>query len=245
MRSLHLKRNLRANLDPAGKYNFLRTLPPRARLLDVGCGNSSASLCKGYRSDLEYVGIDVGDYNILPEDKALMNRYIVCPPERFAECIQSLEGGFDGVLSSHNLEHCRDPWSVLDAMCAVLGPEGRLYLSFPSEASAGFPSREGCLNFHDDPTHVNLFRFDTLVSAVVSRNLRVERAVPRNRGRLYLPFLLGALQEPRSRRAGRVLRGTWYYWGFESVIVARKHLRSPSREGPGPYSTASPRSSAR
>ena len=219
---LLLKRTLRAGLDPAGKFNFLRSLPPGARLLDVGCGNKSATLYKGYRPDLEYVGIDIADYNITTADKEVMDRHVVCAPEQFADGIRSLEGGFDAVLSSHNLEHCLDPASVMDAMCGVLRPGGRLYLAFPSEASTGFPSREGSLNFHDDPTHINLFQFDALVSEVTSRGLQVERTVRRNRGRLGLPFLLGAIQEPWSRRAGKVLRGTWYYWGFESVIVARR-----------------------
>lgn len=217
-----MKRNLRAFLDPAGRFNFLRTLPPRSRLLDVGCGNRSASIYKGYRDDIEYVGIDVSDYNITDDDRALMAEYVVCPPSRFAEGILSFGGGFDAVVSSHNLEHCNDPFAVLDAMGRVLRPGGRLHLSFPSEASRGFPSRDGSLNFLDDPTHLHLPSFDAVVSELEKAGLRIETRVRRNRGALHLLFLLGALQEPWSRRSGRVSRGTWFYWGFESIVVARK-----------------------
>jgi len=219
---VRIKRAVRSRLDPLGKLHFLGGLRRGARILDVGCGNRSASFCKEYRGDLEYVGIDIADYNISELDRKLMARYVLCAPHEFADRIRSLEGAFDAVLSSHNLEHCQDPLAVLDSMCAVLRPGGRLYVSFPSEASIGLPSRAGCLNFHDDPTHVNLFRFDDLVREVEVRDLRVERKVRRNRGSWYLLFLLGALQEPLSRLVGRVLRGTWYFWGFESVIVARK-----------------------
>ncbi len=217
-----LKRTLRSHLDRAGKLNFVRTLPPGARLLDVGCGNHSASLYKGYRSDLRYVGIDVSDYNITPADKRLMERYVVCPPGRFPEGIRAVGDGFDAVLSSHNLEHCDDPRAVLDAMCEVVAAGGRLYLAFPSEASTEFPSRDGTLNFHDDPTHRSLPRFDEILARVESRGFTVTRRVRRNRGTMRLMYLLGAVQERRSRRRNRVLKGTWYYWGFESVIEARR-----------------------
>lgn len=219
---LRIKRDIRSVLDGAGKFNFVRTLPRNARLLDVGCGNRSASLYKTYRMDLEYVGIDVSDYHIDAMDKELMAEYRVCSPSRFAEEIRSFSDGFDAVISSHNLEHCDEPGSVLEAMCRVLRPGGRIHLSFPSSASMAFPSREGTLNFHDDPTHKHLISLEETVHQLASRGFRVERQVSRNRGSLGLMFLLGALQEPWSRRRREVLKFTWYFWGFESVVVARK-----------------------
>ncbi len=152
----------------------------------------------------------------------LMDAYFVCSPDSFSDGILSLGGAFDAVVSSHNLEHCDSPVAVLEAMCRSVREGGLLYLAFPSEATVGFPHREGCLSFHDDGSHRHLPKFESVLGTLISRGFRVERQVRRNRGTMRVLWLLGALQEPWSRWRGRVLRGTWYFWGFESVIVARR-----------------------
>lgn len=217
-----LKWELRARLDDAGKLSLLRTLPRGARVLDVGCGNHSVSLYKGFRCHLRYVGIDVADYNLTTSDKNLMEEYVTCPASGFAERIRAFRGDFDAVISSHNLEHCDDPAAVIEAMAQVVKSGGYLHLSFPSEASIRFPSRGGTLNFHDDPTHRTLLPYDELVAGLSARGFRMRRTVRRNRGVLWIPFLFGALQEPLSVLRGKVMSYTWHFWGFESVIVAQK-----------------------
>ena len=102
----------------------------------------------------------------------------------------------------------------------ALAPGGRLYLSFPSEASAGFPSRGGCLNFFDDPTHNTIPNFDRVRQALGEGGLTIEFAARRYRPLVKL--LQGLLLEPLSRAKNRVLPGTWALYGFESVIWARR-----------------------
>lgn len=223
-----IKNQFSAFVSPKGWRAFVGTVGSQARLLDVGCGNNSPYKVKTQRPDLHYIGLDVGDYN--QTRPMLADEYILAGPEDFPLAIERLAGTLDAIISSHNIEHCLDPGRVLTAMAAALRPGGQMYVSFPSEASATFPSRGGCLNFFDDPTHLELPRFDQ-----VADHLRAGGCEIIVSERLYRPVALraaGALLEPLSRRRGRIMLGTWAYYGFESILWARKPLH------PGASATA-------
>ena len=204
------------------KDAFIRSCPPGARLLDVGCGNNSPRYTKEIRPDLVYTGLDVGDYNQAEPAAAFADRYLVVPPERFAAAIEAERGAMDAVVSAHNLEHCLDMPATLAAMAGALAPGGRLFLAFPCEASARFPSRDGCLNFFDDATHRRLPRFDDVLAGLRGAGLEGTVAIPRYRPGVHV--LAGLRHEWRSRRERRVLEGTWALWGFESVVWARRGM---------------------
>lgn len=215
-------RNLAWLLRPDHKLAFLLSLPPNAAILDVGCGNNSAKRAKRARPDLRYVGLDIGDYNQAAESKEAMDRYVLNTPARFAEAIKEIGECFDGVISAHNIEHCNEPFEVIAAMCAVLKPGGRLYLSFPTEDSVNFPSRHGTLNFHDDPTHRDVPRWEAIKTALEDAGMTLDRAVQRSRP---IPFMVaGMLLEPVSALRKKVDRygAAWAWWGFESIIWARR-----------------------
>ena len=73
---------------------------------------------------------------------------------------------------------------------------------------------------YDDPTHINIPIFDDILDQIKSNNLEI---LVEKRGRRFLPlYILGLLREKTSHKHKRVLRGTWDYWGFESIIVAKK-----------------------
>lgn len=213
-----IRTHLSALMMPFGWRAFVGELALNARLLDVGCGNNSPFKVKTQRPDLHYIGLDVGNYN--QTRPMLADEYILTKPDDFSLAIERLAGTVDAIISSHNIEHCLDPGRVVMAMAAALKPGGRMYISFPSKASATFPSRGGCLNFFDDPTHVELPDFDELVEHLKLCGCEIlvsEKA--------YRPALLratGALLEPISRLRGQTMIGTWAYYGFESVIWARK-----------------------
>ena len=209
---------------PRGVRAFIAQLGPGARILDVGCGNNSPFKTKIQRPDLHYIGIDVGDYN--QTAPMLADEYIVATPESFGPEIQALAGKLEGVISSHNIEHCNDPELVLAAITRALKPGGRLYLSFPSEASTRFPHRDGCLNFFDDPTHREVPDFDRIVRQLEEGGCRVTFATRRYRPIALL--LIGALLEPLSRWRGRTAMGTWALYGFEAVIWATRSPAPPS-----------------
>jgi SAM-dependent methyltransferase len=202
------------------KSMFLRIINHNGNLLDVGCGNDSPYYIKTKYPDIKYTGIDVGDYNQTKPN--LADNYIVVKPEEFSETIANLPELFDTVISSHNLEHCNDREKTLDAMVKVLSPGGYLYLSFPTEESINFPGpRKGTLNYYDDLTHKDKPpKYDKIISALKTNNMQIVFAK-----KSYKPFflyLIGFFLEWKSKRDKEVKNWTWAYWGFETIIWAKK-----------------------
>jgi hypothetical protein len=107
-------------------------------------------------------------------------------------------------------------------MVRTLKPGGRMYLSFPCEASSRFPHRRGCLNFCDDPTHQNLLPWHSIIEELAKLGIVFEF-----KARRYRPLALavmGLLYEPLSaiRKEVATNGATWALYGFESVIWARR-----------------------
>lgn len=100
-----------------GKRTFFMKLENRDRVLDVGCGNNSPVMTKFFAPGIYYVGVDVGDYNNTSESLRVADEYHVFAPEYFADGINNLDGEFDAVISSHNIEHNNFPFKTLKAMC--------------------------------------------------------------------------------------------------------------------------------
>jgi SAM-dependent methyltransferase len=220
---MSLKRRLTATLlRRRGKAAFILDLPQGSQVLDVGCGNASASYIKTLRPDVHYVGIDVGDYHQTRDSKSLMDEYVISAPKDFADTIASLGSRFDAVISNHNLEHCDDQSKTLTAMAAVLKCQGKLYLAFPAEATERFPKREGTLNFRDDDTHQSMPRWTQVMAQLRSAGLTID--VAERRYRPPVLFVTGALLEPWSALNRRIDRwgASWAFWGFESVIWAHR-----------------------
>jgi SAM-dependent methyltransferase len=208
-------------LRPRGKLAFLRSLPPGAAVLDVGCGNNSPRDAKILRPDLFYTGLDVGDYN--QQDAAhYADAYVIVPPADFAGAIAAHAGRMDAVVSSHNLEHCDDPAAVLQSMALALRPGGRLYLAFPCEESLGFPRRRGCLNFFDDASHRTVPRWESITAALRSAGIAFEHATRRDRP--WLLAAVGLMLEPLGWLLGRNMPAgsTWALYGFETIIWGRR-----------------------
>jgi SAM-dependent methyltransferase len=148
---LRIKPRLAPVFRPHRKIDFLNRLPSKCEILDVGCGSNSPYLVKSLFPDCTYTGIDVEDYRQTKPN--LADHYVLVDRRHFSESVLAFGKKFDAVISSHNLEHCDNRDETLDAMMTVLKDGGRLYLSVPPNTSVTFPSREGCLNYYDDPTH--------------------------------------------------------------------------------------------
>ena len=106
-------------------------------------------------------------------------------------------------------------------MLKVLRSNGLFYISFPSEKSVTFPRRFGTLNYYDDDTHLDSPpKFDDIISALNRAGFDILFSSKR-----YQPFILywvGFFLEPLSRLKSKIFVGTWEYYGFESIIWARK-----------------------
>ncbi|MCL1814010.1 MAG: class I SAM-dependent methyltransferase [Treponema sp.] len=203
-----------------GKSKFLKKINRRGNLLDVGCGNNSPYKIKTKCPKIHYTGIDIGDYN--QNKPNLADSYITAKPENFAETIENLPELFDTVISSHNLEHCNNREKALNAMIKVLKSGGYLYLSFPTEASVNFPGyRNGCLNYYDDPTHKYLPPdFFETINTLKENNMEIIFS-----SRSYKPVplcMIGFFLEWKSKKDKETKLGTWAYWGFETIIWAKK-----------------------
>lgn len=204
-------------LRPMGKWGFLKSVVEYGKLLDVGCGNNSPLRTKQQRSDIHYTGIDVGVYNQAHGFEKYADRLILTSPESFPEEIEKFRDEFDAVISSHNLEHCNDQTRVLLAMINSLKKKGYIYLAFPCEKSAKFPSQRGTLNFYDDASHQNLVPYDEIIAILKQNHVVIDFTT-----RQYKPCILaiiGFIFEPVSRLINRqVLFGaTWAYYGFDSI----------------------------
>lgn len=210
-------------LRKRGIQAFLKQFPSSPVILDVGCGNNSPMRIKSILHDSYYVGIDVVDYNQTRNSRDLADEYLVCDPDAFTKTIDSLGQRFDGIISSHNLEHCDDRYGTLKAMAKNLKPAGNMFLSFPSAQSISFPSRRGTLNYFDDETHqFEPPNLDEVIGVLHAENIEISYCAER-----YRPFLLsviGLLIEPLSALRKRVYPGTWAYHGFETIIWAKKRL---------------------
>ena len=203
---------------PLGYRAFVRQLVPGARVLDVGCGNNSPYKIKSQRPDIHYTGIDIVNYN--QTTPMLADDYRIVDAGEFAVSIRALPHSFDAIICSHNLEHCLEPAAVIDALGSVLKPGGVLYLSFPGEHTLAFPSRSGGLNYYDDPTHREPVQFEGVLGRLRAAGCEITVAEPRYRPGVL--WFIGLLQEPLSRLMRRTLAATWFFYGFESVIWARK-----------------------
>ena len=202
-----------------GKDAFLKSLPDHARLIDIGCGNSSPMKAKMLRSDLVYIGLDVGDYNqTSPKDFA--DQYLIVASSDFARAIGNFENQMDALISSHNIEYCDDPEAVLNQMLRTLKEGGRIYMSFPCEESTAFPKRRGTLNFFDDLTHYKLPQWDKILQSIQQAGFVIDFAAKRYRPLVLL--LIGAILEPVSAISRVTVLGTWELYGFESIIWATK-----------------------
>jgi len=217
-----IKQYLDVLLRPNGRAYFLSKLASNASILDVGCGNNSPFKTKNMLPKSTYYGIDVGDYNQVRPN--LADEYILTDSANFISEISKFKNQFDAVISCHNLEHCEDRNGVLLAMFQSLKVGGQIFISFPSERSIGFPSRAGTLNYYDDLTHKEYPPdFDGMINLLRENNFEIIFSKKSYRPRFLA--ILGFFFEPISRLRRKKLIGTWEYWGFESIITAKKRSK--------------------
>jgi 2-polyprenyl-3-methyl-5-hydroxy-6-metoxy-1,4-benzoquinol methylase len=218
---LKFKLEVRARLDKGSKWNLLRKSAPGIRVLDVGCAEASSYFTKLLLPESYYVGIDICEYESDTPD--LSDEMIITPPTDFSKCINELDSEFEIVISSHNLEHCYEPYKTLEAMCEKVAEGGYLYISFPCQNSKHFPVRAGSLNYFQDPTHQAEGIYLSQIQAVlVKKNMVSILQNERNRPRLM--FLIGLAIEPISFLRKKVMFGTWALYGFETVILVQKPI---------------------
>lgn len=205
---------------PGNKRDFLNTIRDGAAVLDVGCGNNSVLRIKALKPNVEYTGVDIGDYNQSESAKKMCHRYVLTTDEGFTDTIRNLGEVYDYVICTHNLEHCADPYGTLSACLACVAPGGSIFIATPAKETVGFPHRRGTLNFTDDTTHRTLIDPDRVQAELSANNFEAVKYFRR-----YQPLAmsaLGLLTEPVSAILKKNLYGTWELYGFETIFWARK-----------------------
>ena len=217
---MNLKQIFLLIIKNKGKVSFLTQLDSNSSILDVGCGLNSPYNFKKILPKAKYTGIDIVEYN--KKEHIFADKYISASSKSFTNEILEMKKTFDAVICSHNIEHCDDREGTFKAMLDSLKIGGSIYLSFPSEKTINFPKRQGTLNYFDDQTHQDMPpKFQTLINELKNNNFEITYSTQR-----YQPFflwLIGLIVEPYSKHKKKVCIGTWEYYGFESIIWAKKN----------------------
>lgn len=193
------------------------------KILDIGCGNHSASRTKKYYPSCVYYGLDRDkNYNNDAADFTAMKRFYEVDLGRNEKNLKTVPNKFfDCIILSHIIEHLANGKDVVPNCLSKLKGGGIIYIEFPSPQSVHLPSMRGTLNFYDDPSHKKIYKIKELEKLLRSNNFSIVKSGTRRSLKriLFLPiYLLGSLINTRSI-SGHVF---WDILGFANYIIARK-----------------------
>ena len=199
---------------------------PGVRVLDVGCGYHSSRVTKQFFPDCEYHGVDRTPWNYDDADLQAAARMFWFDLDCPSEVSQIPDSRYQVILCSHVLEHLRQPYELLSELVKKLSPGGSLYIEVPSDRSLKLPPAasgrwgvRGCLNYHDDPTHIT--QVDLKIAAARLHDLGLAVTGPFRRRLLRRVCLL-----PLYALAAVAMRGyipasvLWDVTGFADYLVA-------------------------
>ncbi len=170
------------------------SLPPNARVLDVGCGGgdflrAAEDFAAG---NLAPVGLDISDF-------ALREALRVAPRAPLVlgegERLPFRDRGFDAVVCLGNLEHFLDPRRGVREMARVLKPAGEAWILLPNSYYSGSLWRAIRTGYGPDH-HQPVDRFGTINEwrdFLEDGGLRVRRIFPYNRFKWWKRLLPRAL----------------------------------------------------
>jgi len=136
---------------------YIRKLPYRCNLLDVGCGKGDVlKRFTSIRPDIEIVALDKENFrSLIPSNIAFYEL------DAEKDRLPFPDNFFDGATIIHVIEHIKNPALVLKEVIRVLKSGEEFYIETPHIKSLSFPSFNllvykggGTLNFYDDPTHI-------------------------------------------------------------------------------------------
>jgi SAM-dependent methyltransferase len=144
------------------------------RILDIGCGNGSASRTKRWFPECEYHGLDRGNYNNSDADFSLMTAFYEIDLEEDSAALDRVPtAAFDVVIVAHVIEHLRNGLDVIQRLVPKLRPGGRIYIEWPGARSLGLPSMRGTLHFCDDATHVRVYSVREVANTLLDSGCRI------------------------------------------------------------------------
>lgn len=214
--------NIKSVLMPT-RLKFLRKRfgDSAFRLLDVGCGSGAASVTKKWFSRCEYHGIDrTREYGNSPSDFAAMDRFFLLDlVESKLDMVP--ENYYDAVIMSHVIEHLPNGQLVLADLVTKIRIGGVIYIEYPGLRSTYLPSKQGSLNFYDDPTHCRVYSVEELSKRLQQENCRVLEFGTR---RDWLRIILMPILMIHSKLSLGYVTGAvfWDLLGFAEFICAER-----------------------
>lgn len=190
------------------------------KVLDIGCGNSSATILKNYLSIKEYFGIDKTIYNNSEKDLGNIDHFILADLDSYG--FQDIpEAHFDLVILSHVIEHLHNYQFLFKNIFASLKTNGLVYIETPSVESVGFPSRIGTLNFYDDSSHIEPVDIIRLKRLSENVGLEIVKFGKRKYYRriLFFPAIIVTAVALRRNVTGPML---WDIYGFSNFAVLKR-----------------------
>lgn len=116
---------------PAHLVRFVRSLPPAARALDLGCGDGRLT------AELRASDLTGADVSVVALERARRRlpgaQLTLVRPE---EPLPFSDSAFDLALCAETVEHVRDVQLVVSELHRVLRPGGRLALTTPAHGRA-------------------------------------------------------------------------------------------------------------
>lgn len=119
------------------------------RLLDVGCGDGSAAVDRGWPTRYDYEGIDIDEDRLA----SARTRGLDVRKHDVSQGLDYDDGEFDVVVCKAILEHVEEPLVVARECWRVLKPNGIITAIVPSDRS---------YDVWGDYTHLRAFRKDAL-----------------------------------------------------------------------------------
>ncbi len=196
-------------LHEAG-YRIVRERIGRGRVLDVGCGHGFESV-RFLAPDREVVGIDYSSEAVTAALASYGSQGLrVAQMDALTLGVRT--GSFDGVCSSHLIEHFTDPEPHVAELARVVADDGVVCILTPNK-TADF----------ENPFHLYLFDHDDL-QAMLGRHF----ADVRLQG-LDTAEEVKAHFEARRRKAARILKldvldlrhrmpHSWYVWAYTRLL---------------------------
>jgi|SRR5581483_11451500 len=126
---------------------YLRSLPPKAAVLDAGCGTGNNSrYLQTIRKDLRLTGVDID-----PACKKQVPSGVAFFQGDVNQLKRFKDNSFDAVVCFHLLEHLTDPRQAIKELRRVLKKNGLMFVEAPHWVCTFLPIGT---NFWDDPTHL-------------------------------------------------------------------------------------------
>src|SRR5215813_6677973 len=162
-----------------------RHIPPKSKVLDVGCG--AGLLIQHLPMKCSYVGVDQ-DIAAIEENR---RRFPQVPFQVFdlgTTTYPFQEQSYDAIVLAAVIEHIDDPFHVMKQLFRILKPRGRLIMTTPSPLGGhihAIMAFLGLLSRHAAEEHKDFYDLASMEEIVRAVGFTLER---------YIPFQLGMNQ---------------------------------------------------